>query len=191
MFHLQMTKMLQGMAFNALVLSAIEMDALNLAAAKLELRNPGTQFTSEDLYREANAMLPQNQADATRIYFATQHQIQDDRFDDARNLGNFISQRAEAIESRAKAELDGSKSMMGWINALSQLAEGYSYVIEAAENLQDQGLMAMRHASDLQALTVRPDENSNMSGAMLYDKAMAFYAQRNDTEKPLLKEQFR
>ncbi|WP_371436181.1 hypothetical protein [Polaromonas sp.] len=192
LFQLNLTKALAASSFNAMVLAAIEKDALQLAAIRLQTKNPNQALNVAELFQEANNILPQaNHPDAMRHFFATQHQIQDDAFDNAQDLGKFISSRAMRIEEKATTHLAASETPQEWIQVLSDLAEGYSYVIEAAENLQERGLVAMRRTDELQAITTRPDETKDFAKSQLFDKAMAFYVERNNGDKLSLKEQFR
>lgn len=192
LFQLNLTKALAASSFNAMVLAAIEKDALQLAAIRLQTKNPNQPLNVAELFQEANNILPQaNHPDAMRHFFATQHQIQDDAFDNAQDLGKFISSRAMRIEEKATTHLAASETPQEWIQVLSDLAEGYSYVIEAAENLQERGLVAMRRTDELQAITTRPDDTKDFAKSQLFDKAMAFYVERNNGDKLALKEQFR
>lgn len=193
-FQLQLTKTMAMSSFNAMVLAAIEKDALSLAAIRLKSNNPGQPLNVDELFQEANNILPSaNHPDAMRHFFATQHQIQDGKFDNTQDLGRFISSRAFQIESQATRQLTNSATAQEWTNVLSELAEGYSYVIEAAENLHNQGLIAMRRTDELQAITTRPDSNNDKDYAksQLFDKAMVYYEQRNCGDKMSLKEQYR
>jgi hypothetical protein len=192
MFLLNLTKSLAASSFNAMVLAAIEKDALSLAAIRLQSRHPNKPLDAQELLREANDILPQaNHPDAMRHFFATQHQIQDDAFDNAKDLGRFITARAYKIEEKVTQELKVSTSAPQWTQVLSDLAEGYSYVIEAAEGLQEQGLVAMRRTAELQAITTRPDDTKDFAKSQLYDKAMAYFEERSAADKPRLKEQYR
>ena len=191
-FQLDLTKALAASSFNAMVLANIEKDALNLAAIRLQKANPGAPMTAPELLREANDLLPRaDHPDAMRHFFSTQHLIQDSKFDDVRDLGDFITSRAFQIEEASTRSLEASTSAPQWMSVLSDLAEGYSYVIEAAENLQSQGLVAMRRTNELQAITTRPDDEKEFAKAQLFDKATVFFNARNDCEKMVLKEQYR
>lgn len=192
MFFLKLTKALAASSFNAMVLGVMEKDALGVAALRLQNANPGALLTSEDLVREANNILPEpGDATAMRLFFATQHQIQDGPLDDTRDLGRFISERASKIEGLAKAELADSTTLPQWIEVLADLADSYSYVIEAAVYLQDHGMVAVRRTAELQALTSRPDEETHFAQAQLFDKANALFELRKVEGKPILREQYR
>lgn len=215
MFHLQLTKALAASSFNAMVLAAIERDALSLAAMTLQKKNGGAPVLAADLIREANNLLPQaNHGEAMRLFFATQHQLQDGGFDNTRDLGRFITERAAHVERLSARALASSESSQQWTAVLSDLAEAYSYVIEAAMNLAAHGMVAIRRSGDydalmsrpadleispsgnrshseLEALTTRPDDISNFAQAQLFDKASAFLLARQEEEKSKLREQLR
>lgn len=191
-FQLQLTRGLAAWSFNPLVLAEIEKDALALADIRLLTLCPGEQLTVQELIREANNILPQaNHPDAISHFFATQHQIQDEKFDNMRDLGRFITSRTFEIESRPTESPGGSTAAAQWLSVLSDLAECYSYVIEAAENLQEHGLVAARRLSELQSITSRPDDNTELAKAQFFDKAMVFYTARNGGDKMAVTEQFR
>ena len=192
MFFLDSTKAMVRGKFHQNVLRVMEKDALGVAALRLQNANPGSLLASEDLIREANNILPEpGNPDAIRLFFSTQHQIQDGPLDDTRDLGRFISERAPHVEGLATAELAGSDSLPQWIEVLADLADAYSYVIEAANYLQDKGMVAVRRATELQALTTRPDDETHFAQAQLFDKASALYELRKAEGKPALHEQYR
>lgn len=192
LYHLELTGALAKSGFNALVLAEMERDALNLALIKLQGFDPKEAIDSSKLIIEANRMLPRpNSPEAMNIFFATKHQIEDQPFDTAKDLGEFISNRASAIEAQASKSLNDSNSAPQWVEALAQLAVSYSFVIEAATELAKNGHIALRRVDELEALTQRPDDEKDVAKANLFDKANAFLEQRQEDEKLQLKEQYR
>lgn len=191
MFQLDITKKMAAGGFSPVVLSAIERDAFSMAVIRIQ--NANEEVTAEKVLAHANQLLPQNLSEGTRLFYATQHQIHDQEFDHVRDAANFIELRAEHLEERAGKELQDSKSLPGWIAVLAKLAESYSYVIEAALDLETNGRIAMRRSSQLMAITTRPDdsETNQFHRAQLFDKAMALFRQRELEVKPSLQQAYR
>lgn len=193
MYRLLLTKLLAQNSFNAMVLACVERDALCMASLRLEKSNPGVVPAESDLIHEANNLLPSpsDYGASMRHFFATQHQLNDGGFDDIHDMAHFISERSSRIEEVSAVAMKESRSAPEWTQVLADLAEGYSYVIEAADNLQARGMVALRRTDDLEAITSRPDPDVSWAKVQLFDKATAFYEQRKAEEKPSLREQYR
>lgn len=192
MYRLKLIRALADASFNALVLSAMERDAMLVATFQLQSALGDGNFGPEDIIKLANESLPSRVgSDAMRLFFSTQHHIQDGEIDQINDLSRFISARAEPIELKARAELESSTSLGQWTEVLGYLATSYSYVIEASVNLLRHGVVAMRRTAELEAITNRPNESTHYGQAQLFDKAMAIYDQRKEGYKSQLREQFR
>ena len=181
LYQLELTKHMATAGYNPLVLATIEKDAMMMS--HIALLSPKRPTTHAALIAQANIALPKIATpDATRLFFSTQHQMQDQAFDEMQALGDFISQRAAAAEQLASAELQDSTTPSGWITTLSALAEDYSFVLDAANALQDKGLIAMRRSDAFEALTNRPSGSTDADHAQqqLFDKASALSAWREE-----------
>lgn len=122
MFTLDTTKALARWKFHQHVLGVLERDALGVAALRLLNANPDFPLSSEYLLREANCILPEpGHQGAMRLFFVTNRQIQNNAVDTICDFSSFLY-------TNARRALEGPLQM----DVLSDLAQAYSYVIEAA-----------------------------------------------------------
>lgn len=213
MYQLDLTQKLDSDGFSPLILAQIECDALALARRLVvldafESATPGVApqtVSPAAILERANTLLPaKGDPNALRMFFSTEHQMKDGHFDSLSDMGKFISaranhlhnsandtlqevgkfvtERASQIEARAQIEMGAGKGHQ-WRSSLAYLGESYSHVLEAANRLQEVGLVALRKRADFEALVQRPDEQMNPIGAQLFDKATAFMQHRNENEQ--------
>ena len=181
--------------FNTTVLKSMEQDALVAAILRLQLDKKSETVPVVDLIREANTVLPQaRDGEAIRIFFSTRHQAQDDAFDNIKDLATFLTTTASRIQQlpeNAKSEINetGETGETGEIDEVSEnvqfpcdavlydLSEGYSYVLEATNNLLSRGMVAARRVAELKAMTLAPAAPNELDGG-LFATASAIYAAR-------------
>lgn len=162
-------------SFNPQVLQTLESDALNAAAMRLQSSTPPRPLTADALIGEANKILPQaRNGEAIRMFFSTRHETQDEAFDNIKDLGVFLVQRAGAAE-----KLSQSAPAL-WRPVLDDLAEGYSYVIEMVENLADCDLIAERRVQESRTLTEPPVNVAHPSHWQFFALAHELYESRKD-----------
>lgn len=180
MFSLDLTQSLARMGLNVLTLATVERDALVAASVLIERANTSEVPTPVDLVREANALLPSvsDNAASLRLFWATKRQQEDGPINELADLASFISERATTLEAMSGQLLKDSRSLPAWAQALARLAEGYSYVMEAALALEENGMIPLRRRNELEKLTTMPDQTTNYAGSMLFMKAMALYTDR-------------
>lgn len=165
--------------FNSTVLKSMEQDALVAAILRLQLdkKSETAPIAVVDLIREANAVLPQaRDGEAIRIFFSTRHQAQDDAFDNIKDLATFLTTAASRIQ-RLPENTKDENARFPSDAVLYDLSEGYSYVLEATNNLLSRGMVAARRVAELKAMTLAPVAPNELDGG-LFATASAIYAAR-------------
>lgn len=135
----------------------------------------------------AQALVPLKETDqALSFTFSAVHAQKDLEPVAYKELADHVALQANSLETRANSALDKSKSFPEWNEQLSYLAEEYSFILEAAQELAERGTISVRANSVLQSLMEPPA--SGQGAFDMYTKAMAISASRNESRPAPLRQ---